>query len=115
MLTTLKWQEKKATVARMSKRLGEVLDLDEHLPPDKNVYLGCGQQNVRIPDTCLSDKQDLYKSLLADDVHTTNGLSPPANTDPAKWGVTQGSNASKAGATSRSLRARKTLRHINTI
>ena len=87
----------KEAVARMNKRLGEVLDLDEPLALDENVYLGCGQQDVRIPDTYLSDKQDLYKSLLADDVHTTNGLSTPADTEPARRGVKQGSNASNAG------------------
>ena len=88
----------KAAVARMSKRLGEVLDLDELFALDRNFYLGCGQQNVRIPDTYPSDKQDLYEFLLADDVHTTNGLSTHADTQPAKRGVKQGLNASKVNA-----------------
>ena len=95
--------------------LSEVLDLDEPVPLDKNVCLGCGQQNVVIPDTYLSDKQDSYKSLLADDVHTTNGLSTPANTNPAKRGVKQGSNASNAGGDLTQFKAAKDVNHINTI
>ena len=70
----IKLAGKKDAVHRMSKRLGEVLGPEEPLPLDKNVYLGCGQQNVVPPDILLSDQQNLYKTLLADDVHHAGDL-----------------------------------------
>ena len=49
----------------------------------------------------------LNKSLLADDVHATNGFSTPADTGPAKRWLKQGSNASSAGGDPTQFKAAK--------
>jgi hypothetical protein len=69
---------KAANLSKMWRRLGEMLYLDSPTPLCENVYLGCGQHDIKMPKQMLADKQALYKTLHADVVHNKSGGKPVA-------------------------------------
>ena len=68
----------KKNLSNMWKRLGELLDIDTPTAFRENVYLGCGQQDIKPPTAMLADKQALYKNLHADVVTNTGEGKPVA-------------------------------------
>ena len=68
----------KKNLSNMWKRLGELLDIDTPTAFRENVYLGCGQQDIKPPTAMLADKQALYKNLHADVVINTGEGKPVA-------------------------------------
>ena len=52
----------------MIKRLRAKIDLDEAVPLNGDVYLGCKQDNIAPPLDLLKQKSDLYNSIVNDDV-----------------------------------------------
>ena len=58
--------------------MGELWDFDTPTPFRENVYLGCGQHDIKPPKQMLADKQALYKTLHADVVHNKSEGRPVA-------------------------------------
>ena len=58
--------------------MGELLDIDTPTAFRENVYLGCGQHDIKPPKAMLADKQALYKNLHADVVINTGEGKPVA-------------------------------------
>ena len=67
-----------AHLSKMWRKLGELLYLDSPTPFRENVYLGCGQHDIKVPKQMLADKQALYKTLHADVVHNKSQGEPIA-------------------------------------
>ena len=44
------------------------MNLDEAVPLNGDVYLGCKQENIAPPLDLLKQKSDLYNSIVNDDV-----------------------------------------------
>ena len=81
---------KAANLIKMWKRLGELLDLDTPTAFRENVYLGCGQHDIKPPKQMLADKQALYKNLHADVVVNESEGKPVAeDLDEPAHGLTE--------------------------
>ena len=100
----------KKNLSNMWKRLGALLDIDTPTAFRENVYLGCGQQDIKPPTAMLADKQALYKTLHADVVTNTGEGKPVAEelSEPAhghtERGVKTGKQHKSSGGTPRSAK-----------
>ena len=53
----------KSTLKPMWEKIGKRIKLEESVPLDGNVYLGCGQHNVKTNLKLLKEKEEFWKDL----------------------------------------------------
>ena len=68
----------KTNLAKMWKKLGAKLELEPPTPFDENVYLGCGQENIKAPEQLTKEKLELFTTLFKDELDDESGGKPLA-------------------------------------